>query len=148
MGVCYCFASALGKIGYSGCSPTRCTLLLTVKICRILNPLSKARDQTHSLMVPSRICSSLSHDGNSCFSSFASLKHFCFQLFCPGQELGPFCFQPLGGLVARILGFHPGCPDSIPEQGIKIFVCLFVFWFVVAGGGGGLHLCLTGFPRL
>ena len=32
---------------------------------QILNPLSKARDGTHNLMIPSWICEPLSHDGNS-----------------------------------------------------------------------------------
>ena len=31
----------------------------------ILNPLSKAKDQTHVLMDSSRVCNSLSHQGNS-----------------------------------------------------------------------------------
>ena len=33
--------------------------------CQILNPLSKARNQTHSLFVPSHINEPLSHNGNS-----------------------------------------------------------------------------------
>ena len=32
---------------------------------RILNPLSKARDRTRNLMVPSWICQPLNHDRNS-----------------------------------------------------------------------------------
>ena len=34
--------------------------------CQILNPLSKARDRTHSLMVPSQDSFLLCHDRNSC----------------------------------------------------------------------------------
>ena len=44
----------------------------------------------------------------------------CFQ---QGQEPGQLCFLASSlpaGLVVRIPGFHPGCPASIPEQGIKI----------------------------
>ena len=33
-----------------------CNLHHSSQQCRILNPLSEARDQTHNLMVPSRIC--------------------------------------------------------------------------------------------
>ena len=37
---------------------------------RILNPLNKARDQTHNLVVPSQIRELLSHDGDSSFPFF------------------------------------------------------------------------------
>ena len=41
--------------------------------CWILNPLSKARDRTRNLMVPSWIRQPLSHDGNS---SYFNCKYF------------------------------------------------------------------------
>lgn len=51
----------------------------------------------------------------TCFYSLCLLA--CFQ---QGTKSGQFCFQPLASLVARIPGFHPACPGSIPEQRIKI----------------------------
>ena len=42
--------------------------------------------------------------------------------FTGGKDPGKNSFSPLAlaGLEARILGFHPGYPGSIPGQGIKI----------------------------
>ena len=55
---------------------------------RILNPLSEARGQNHNLMVPSRICSPLSHNGNS-----KNVKYFIFYFFCSlGPHLGIWKF--------------------------------------------------------
>ena len=43
--------------------------------CRIINPLSKARDRTHTLMVPSRIC--------FCCASMETPVLFCFGTHLP-----------------------------------------------------------------
>ena len=56
---------------------------------QILNPLSKARDQTRNLMVPSQIREPLPHDGTShvmCFSSYSWL--FRKTLFHIGSMIG------------------------------------------------------------
>ena len=42
-----------------------CNLHHSPRQRRIINPLSKGRDRTCNLMVPSRICYPLCHDGNS-----------------------------------------------------------------------------------
>ena len=54
---------------------------------RILNPLGKARDQTHILMDTSQVLNPLSHNGNSCLQTFLSIflntlywKWFDFQI--------------------------------------------------------------------
>ena len=47
-----------------------CHLPHSSRQCRILNPLSKARDRTRNFMVPSRIHYPLRHHGNSDMSSF------------------------------------------------------------------------------
>ena len=57
----------------------------------------------------------------TCFYHFCLLETFL--LSNRGKSQGLF-FQPLahGGLVARIPGFHPGYPGSVPGQGAKIFL--------------------------
>ena len=52
------------------------------------------------------------------FTVFTSLRHSCFQMEERAREI---CFCPLspGSLVARIPGFHPGYPGSIPGQETK-----------------------------
>ena len=61
--------------------------------CRIVNPLSKARDRTHNLMVPCRIRVPLGHNGNSYLGLFNSrlsiLCHCSMYLFMPI----PYCFS-------------------------------------------------------
>ena len=54
------------------------------------------------------------------FTVFASLRNAFFS--GGGQGPGEFCFLPLapGGLAARIPGFYPDYPSSIPGQGTKI----------------------------
>ena len=47
-----------------------CDLRRTLWQCQILNPLSKARDQTHILMDTSQVLDLLSHEGKSCIVSF------------------------------------------------------------------------------
>ena len=42
-----------------------CDLSLCLRQRQILNPLSRARDQTHILMDNSQVLNPLSHDGNS-----------------------------------------------------------------------------------
>ena len=42
----------------------------------ILNPLSEARDQTHTLMDTSWVCNPLSHNGNACNSDFCAYPFF------------------------------------------------------------------------
>ena len=44
------------------------------------------------------------------------------------KKSGQLCFQPQAGLAARISGFHPGCPGSLPEQRRKISVQEFPSW--------------------
>ena len=55
-----------------------------------------------------------------CIYNFsASVRH---AFFTGGRDPGKNSFKPLAlaGLVARIPGFHPGYPGSIPGQGMKI----------------------------
>ena len=64
--------SELQLLAYSAATATQdlshvCNLHDSSQQCQILNPLSKARDRTHNLMVPSQIRQPLSHDGNSLF---------------------------------------------------------------------------------
>ena len=54
--------------------------------------------------------------------SLQSLTPWNILAFNRGQESGKFCFWNLVSLVARIPGFHLGCPVSIPEQRIKILL--------------------------
>ena len=42
-----------------------CDLCCSLQPCQILNPLSKARAQTHILVATSWVCNLLSHNGNS-----------------------------------------------------------------------------------
>ena len=42
-----------------------CNLHHSIRQCRILKPLSEARDRTHILMYASRVCNPLSHNRNS-----------------------------------------------------------------------------------
>ena len=60
--VAYRGSQARGRIG-AAAADLRCSSWQR----RILNPLSKAGDRIHNLMVPSRIRSSLRHDGSSSF---------------------------------------------------------------------------------
>ena len=54
--------------------PSRiCNLYHSSRQRRIGNPLSKGRDRTRNLMVPSRICQPLRHDGNSSQTFLKSL---------------------------------------------------------------------------
>ena len=62
--------SELQLQAYSRAAATRdpscvCDLHHSSRQCRVLNPLSKGKDQTRNLVVPSQIHSPLSHDGNS-----------------------------------------------------------------------------------
>ena len=56
--------------------------------------------------------------------AFTALVSVINAFFTGGKDLGKNSFQPLAlaGLEARILGFHPGYPGSIPGQGIKILL--------------------------
>ena len=49
---------------------------------RIVNPLSKGRDRTGNLMVPSQICQPLRHDGNSMAQFFRRLMGTWTLLLC------------------------------------------------------------------
>ena len=62
--------SELQLLAYTTATATRdmshiCNLYHSSQQCWILNPLSKARDQTHNLMVASWIHQPLRHDRNS-----------------------------------------------------------------------------------
>ena len=69
--------------------------------CRILNPLSEARDQTRNLMVPGGIHKPLSHDGNSeddilrhCNNAITARATYEFFTFA-GQNVQEFIFKKL-----------------------------------------------------
>ena len=72
-----------------------CNLCHSSWQCWILNPLSKARDQTHNLMVPSRICFHCAMTGTPQIVVLSqSVHHACCQN--PGAPLYPFpsCLAP------------------------------------------------------
>ena len=61
-----------------------CNLHYSSWQCRILNPLSEARDQTCILRVTSWVCNLLSYNGNShliCFNPLHSLFYLTFKFF-------------------------------------------------------------------
>ena len=53
------------------------------------------------------------------FYSPGLLKTF---LFSTGARIRAILLLALAGLGVRIPSFHPDCPGSIPEQGIKILL--------------------------
>ena len=65
-----------------------CNLHHSSRQCQILNPLSKARDQTHNIIVPSLIRQPLSHDENSYLMYF---KCFLNRLNCTSSCLYYTC---------------------------------------------------------
>ena len=91
--------------------------LLGVSLCLASSVLNK---QTVSLCaLPHKLCCVSDNKLCTCFYSFCLFEKFIFQW---GQGPGEFCSKPLtpGGLAARIPGFHPSHPGSIPGQGTKI----------------------------
>ena len=86
--------SGLQPPAYARATATRdpsrvCNLHHRSRQRRILNPLSKGRDRTRNLMVSSRICQPLRHDGNShlvCFKTFKT-RYYIFVLFLSASEI-------------------------------------------------------------
>ena len=79
--------------------------------CQILNPLSKARDQTCNLMVPSHICFPPCHDGNS---SISFLKIY-IKFFLGGV------FDALSGCVSLSSSLSPMDKDMCGEFSLVCF---------------------------
>ena len=64
-----------------------CDLPHSSRQCRILNPLSEARDGTRRLMVPSRIRQPLRHDG----SSVEVMRARGQEVYCVYRKLETYC---------------------------------------------------------
>jgi len=82
-------------------------------------PLSKARDRTCGLMVPSRIRQPLCHDGNSCwFSSWQFASRFTFLSFSFFFEVWHASekSQLYSWVYFTELALHNQYPDQITEQ--------------------------------
>ena len=57
-----------------------CDLSHSLQQCRILYPLSEARDQTHILISTSQVLNPLSHNVNSRFYDFKVFAHMLYLL--------------------------------------------------------------------